>query len=165
MNLLHGGAAVIAAGEFTEAEGRRHYRMPISRLMGARDIAQTISVYDAGLAPARRNPSAAEVLYVVGGEGVCHLDGFGYELAKGVAVYVPPGRVCQIESAGGLEIVSVACPEDDEVEVGVETITRGAYDTKPALAVPEQFQKEIATGDRTFKLLVSHELGARRVRD
>jgi mannose-6-phosphate isomerase-like protein (cupin superfamily) len=163
MHLLHGGAAVIAGGEFTGTEGTRRYRVPVARAMGAHDIAQTISVYDAGLAPARRNPTAEEVLYVVSGEGACHLDGFRYELVNGVAVYVPPGRVCQIESLGALEIVSVCCPEDESVEVGVETITRGSFDTRPARVVLEQFQKEIATGDRTFKLLVSHDLGASRV--
>jgi mannose-6-phosphate isomerase-like protein (cupin superfamily) len=162
MKVLHGGAAVIAPGESAEAEGTRLYRVPISRAMGARDITQSISLYSEGTAPARRRPVGEEVLYVVRGEGSCLIDGFRYGLAAGTAVYVPPGSLCQVESAGALEIVSVCCPDDDS-EVSPETITRRPSDTKPLRAVREQEREAIATGDRTFKLLVNQEAGASRV--
>jgi mannose-6-phosphate isomerase-like protein (cupin superfamily) len=101
MKVLSGGAAVIAGGEFSLTEATRRYRVPISCAMGARDIAQAVSIYSASLSPARRNRIAEEVLYVVCGTGACYVDGFRYELAPGTGVFVPPGSVYQIESADG----------------------------------------------------------------
>jgi len=160
-----GKATVIQAGEFDEMEGSRRYRVPISKAMGSRDIAQTISVYSRGAALARRNPTGEEVLYVVRGEGSCYIDGHRYALAAGTAVFVPPGGVCQIENSGGdeLEIVSVCCPEDERTESGIEPPERKPNDTAPFLAVHEREQEPIAAGDRTFKYLVNQEVGASRV--
>src|SRR5688500_6638742 len=114
MTSLHGGAAVIEPGDFTEAEGTRKYRVHVSRRMGARDIAQSVSIYAAGRAPVGRNREGEEVLYVVRGEGACYIDGQRYELEPETGVFIPPGSVYQIENASGgeLEIVSVCCPEE-----------------------------------------------------
>jgi len=161
MERLHGGAAVISGEDYMHSEGTRRYRTPISKAMGARDIAQTVSLYDEGLSPARRNPTAEEVLYVAGGEGVCLIDGHRYPLTQGTAVYVPPAAVCQIESAAQLLIISVRCPEDD-AEMA-EAVTALPLDTKPLRTVREEDQKAIPTGDRTFKLLINQEAGAQRV--
>src|SRR5215211_2659719 len=165
MMILSGGAALIAEGGPVEREGARRYRVPISRKMGARDIAQTISIYAEGPALARRNPEGEEVLYVVRGEGACYVDGYRYTVEPGTGIYIPPGSVYQIENteAAELEIVSVCCPEDDKVEVGAETFTREPLDTKPLRTVRESDQKSIPTGDRTFKLLINQETGASRV--
>ena len=161
MDILHGGAAVISGESYVHVEGTRRYRTPISQVMGARDIAQTVSLYDKGLSPARRNPTAEEVLYVASGEGACLIDGHRYSLAAGTAVYVPPASTCQIESLGQLAIVSVRCPEDESETV--EAISASPLDTKPLRTVREEDQKAIPTGDRTFKLLINKEAGARRV--
>ena len=165
MKILSGGAAVVAASDHTKSEGARRYRVPISREMGARDIAQTISVYAKGHAPARRNPAGEEVLYVARGSGACIIDGYRYTLEQGTGVYIPPGSAYSIENADAmeLEIVSVCCPEDDSAEVGIEIFTRELLDTKPLRTVRESDQKSIPTGDRTFKLLINHETGATRV--
>ncbi|MFL6213100.1 MAG: cupin domain-containing protein [Blastocatellia bacterium] len=161
MEILHGGAAVISDEGYTHDEGTRRYRIPISKAMGARDIAQTVSLYDEGLSPARRNPTAEEVLYVVSGEGVCLIDGHRYGLAAGTAVYMPPASTCQIESRGQLAIISVRCPEDDAETV--DAVSALPLDTKPLRTVREEDQKAIPTGDRTFKLLINQEAGADRV--
>ena len=129
--------------------------------MGARDIAQTVSLYGEGLSPARRNPLAEEVLYVVEGEGACLIDGHRYQLAQGTAVYVPPASTCQIDSLGSLLIVSVRCPEDEPETV--EAVSALPLDTKPLRSLREADQKAIPTGDRTFKLLINQEAGASRV--
>src|SRR5689334_10339730 len=150
MERLHGGAAVISDQDYTHSEGTRRYRLPISKAMGARDIAQSVSLYDEGWSPARRNPIAEEVLYVARGEGACLIDGHRYQLAAGTAVYVPPASTCQIESPGQLIIVSVRCPEDDAETV--EAVAALPLDTKPLRTVREADQKAIPTGDRTFKL-------------
>jgi mannose-6-phosphate isomerase-like protein (cupin superfamily) len=161
MELLHGGAAIISGEDYIHGEGARCYRVPISKAMGARDIAQTVSVYGHGLSSARRNPVAEEVLYVASGEGACLIDGHRYQLAPGTAVYVPPASVCQIDSLGALVVIGVRCPED-ESEV-VEAISALPRDTKPLRTLREADQKSIPTGDRTFKLLVNQEAGASRV--
>src|SRR5205085_8539357 len=155
------GAATIHNEGYTHSEGAWRYRVPISKTMGARDIAQTVSLYDKGLSPARRNPTAEEVLYVVSGEGACLIDGHRYRLAAGTAVYVPPASTCQIESRDPLAIVSVRCPEDEAESV--EAVTALPLDTKPLRTVREEDQKAIPTGDRTFKLLINQEAGAHRV--
>jgi len=120
--------------------------------------------------PARRNPVGEEVLYIVSGNGACYIDGYSYSLAPGTAAYVPPGSVYQIENlddrgrgVNDLEIVSVCCPEDEDSEVGVDPFVRAPRDTKPFRTVRESEQQVIATGDRTFRLLVNQDLGARRV--
>jgi mannose-6-phosphate isomerase-like protein (cupin superfamily) len=162
---MAGGATVIESGELTRIEGSRRYRVPISKAMGARDIAQTISAYSSGIAPGRRNPTSEEVLYVVRGEGSCNIDGHRYALAAGTAVFVPPGSVYNINNsgAGDLEVVSVCCPEDERNESGIEPPAHRPNDTAPFLTVREREQQPIAAGDRTFKFLVNHEVGARRV--
>lgn len=161
MERLHGGAAVISDTDYPQAEGARRYRTPISKTMGARDIAQTVSVYGEGLSPARRNPTAEEVLYVASGEGACLIDGHRYRLAPGTAVYVPPASICQIDSRGELVIIGVRCPEDESEAVAA--VAALPLDTKPLRTMREADQKSIPTGDRTFKLLINQEAGASRV--
>jgi mannose-6-phosphate isomerase-like protein (cupin superfamily) len=170
MKPLSGGAAVIQHGELTELEGTRRYRVPISRAMGARDIAQFVSVYSEGVSSARRNPVGEEVIYVVSGSGTCYIDGYSYALAPGTAVYVPPGSVYQIENlddrgrgVSDLEIVSVCCPEDEDAEVGFDPVVRAPQDTKPFRTVRESEVEATPAGDRTFKLLVNQDIGAHRV--
>lgn len=170
MKPLSGGAAVIQRGELTELEGTRRYRVPISRAMGARDIAQFVNVYSEGVSSARRNPVGEEVIYVVNGSGTCYIDGYSYALAPGTAVYIPPGSVYQIENlddrgrgVSDLEIVSVCCPEDEDAEVGIHPVVRAPQDTKPFRTVRESEVEATPAGDRTFKLLVNQDIGAHRV--
>jgi mannose-6-phosphate isomerase-like protein (cupin superfamily) len=169
MKVLSGGAAVIERGELTQAEGTRRFRVPVSKAMGARDIAQYVSSYGEGLSPSRRNPAAEEALYVVSGSGLCYIDGYSYSLEPGTAVYIPPGSAYQFENLDergrgveDLEIISVRCPEDD-AEVGIATVIRAQQDTKPFRTVREAGQQAINAGDRTFKFLVNQDLGAVRI--
>ena len=165
MQNLSGGAAVIKASPCTEVEGTRSFRVPVSRRMGARDIAQAISSYSRGRAPSRVNDKGEEVLYVVRGKGTCYIDGQGYALEPGTAVFVPPGSVYQIEnpSDAGLEVVSVCCPEEEEVKTDVSVEAREEAGATLGLTVRESEQKSIQTGDRTFKLLINQEAGCRHV--
>jgi mannose-6-phosphate isomerase-like protein (cupin superfamily) len=136
--------------------------------MGARDISQSVSAYDTGLAPPRRNPIAEEVLYVVRGSGACLIDGHRYPLEPGVGVYIPPGSIYQIENTSSpdksrlLEIVSVCCPDDDHAEEAPSVVAE-PLDTTPFRTVNESQQKPIAAGDRTFKLLAGKEVGCQQV--
>jgi mannose-6-phosphate isomerase-like protein (cupin superfamily) len=170
MMALSGGVAVIERGELTESEGTRRFRVPISRAMGARDISQFVSAYSEGVSSARRNPVGEEVIYVVNGSGMCFIDGYSYVLTPGTGVYIPPGSVYQIENlddrgrgVSDIEIVSVCCPEDEDSESGIEPIVRPPQDTKPFRTIRESDVEPTAAGDRSFKLLVNQEIGARRV--
>src|SRR6266571_8372631 len=138
MKISSDGVAVIEAGELTEREGTRRYRVPILRAMGSRDIAQFVSTYAEGISAARRNPVGEEVLYIIKGSGTCYIDGYGYSIAPGTAVYIPPGSVYQIENLDergrgvpNIETVSVCCPEDEDAQVGIAPIVRPPQDTKP----------------------------------
>jgi mannose-6-phosphate isomerase-like protein (cupin superfamily) len=164
------GVAVIEAAELTEREGTRRYRVPISRAIGARDIAQFVSAYSEGISAARRNPIGEEVIYIINGSGTCYIDGYAYSIAPGTAVYIPPGSVHQIENLDergrgvtDIETVSVCCPEDEDVQVGIAPIVRALQDTKPFRTVRESDRDVIVTGDRSFKLLVNQDVGASRV--
>jgi quercetin dioxygenase-like cupin family protein len=170
MKSLSGGAAVIDRGELSESEGKSAISDTISRAMGARDIAQYVSSYSEGISTPRRNPIGEEVIYVVNGSGTCFIDGYNYPLAPGTAVYIPPGSIYQIENldergrgVSNIDIVSVCCPEDEETEVGVDPVVRPPMDTKPFRTVREDDAKAIATGDRSFKLLVNPDIGAQKV--
>lgn len=165
MKLLTGGAAVINGGEFTESEGNRRFREPVSRAMGARDIAQTISNYSKGISPARRNPLGEEVMYVARGSGLCRIDGYAYELKSGTAVYVPPVSVYSIENPDDepLEIISVCCPEDERTGLAIEHVAQNTNKDAPVRTLLESEQKSIAVSDRSFKLLVNQRLGCNRV--
>jgi mannose-6-phosphate isomerase-like protein (cupin superfamily) len=162
-------AAVIADGPYSEAEGVRQFRVPISRAMGARDIAQAISLYSSGFAPARRNPEGEEVLYVVRGAGACYIDGHRYALEQGVGVYIPPSSTYQIGNTAAegdnhlLCIVSVCCPEDYAAESGLAPVVAEPGDKTPSRSVHEELQAAIPAGDRTFKLLINRDAGCRRV--
>lgn len=170
MRISSDGAAVIAGGELTQHEGTRRYRVPISRAIGARDMAQFVSIYSEGVSSARRNPIGEEVIYVIKGSGTCYIDGYSYSIEAGTAVYVPPGSAYQIENldergrgVSDIETVSVCCPEDDDAQVGIAPIVRAPQDTRPFRTVRENDREVIPTGDRTFRLLVNQDLGARRV--
>jgi len=170
MKILSGGAAVIERGELIGAEGTRRYRVPISRAMGSRDIAQFVSTYSEGVSSARRNPVGEEVIYVLAGSGTCFIDGYSYSLEPGTAVYIPPGSVYQIENldergrgVSDIEIVSVCCPEDEDTQAGVTPAARLPHDTKPFRTVRESDVEAIQAGDRSFKLLVNQDIGAHRV--
>jgi mannose-6-phosphate isomerase-like protein (cupin superfamily) len=170
MTILSCGAAVIEDGPLSDSEGVRRFRVPISRAMGARDIAQTISQYSRGFAPTRRNPEGEEVLYVVSGAGDCYIDGHRYRLEPGVGVYIPPSSICQIGNTAELDdhreqlnIVSVCCPEDFAAESNLSPVVADPRDTTPFRTVREELQPAIPAGDRSFRLLINRDVGCRRV--
>lgn len=164
MKILSEGAAVIHSAEFTAAEGARRFRIPISASMGARDIAQTVSVYSPGLAPSRRNPVSEETLYVLRGSGRCNIGGRRYDLRPGTAVYIPPATAYQIENTSKeeIEIVSVCCPEEANAETDV-TIFERQVDDVPALTLHESERETIPVSDRIFKYLINSDVGCKQI--
>jgi mannose-6-phosphate isomerase-like protein (cupin superfamily) len=164
MKILAGGCAVIPPAEDFAVEGTRRYTTPICRAMGARDIAVAIGVYTRGTAPARRNPFAEEVLYVVSGAGLCRIDGRPHAIGAGTGVYVPASSVYQITAEGDepLRVVSVSCPEDDGAGV-VAPPAPAPGEGAPRRTISEAEARAIPTGNRSFKVLADPALGCRRV--
>ena len=170
MRISSDGVSVVEASELDQREGTRRYRSPVSRAIGARDIAQFVNAYSEGVSSARRNPVGEEVIYVIKGSGTCYIDGYNYALESGTAIYVPPGSVYQIENIDergrgvpDIETVSVCCPEDDNAEVGIAPIVRPAQDTRPFRTIRESDREVIQSGDRSFRFLVNQDVGAQRV--
>jgi mannose-6-phosphate isomerase-like protein (cupin superfamily) len=166
VTLLNRGAAVIAAHESSVSiEGNHKYRMPVSHSKGARDIEQTVSVYTGGRAMARRNLESEEVLYVIRGKGQCNIDGHLYEISSGVGVYIPPASIYQIDNTGEseLEVVGVSCPRTSIAEAGLALPVAEPSATRPFRTVREELQESIPAGDRTFRLLVSKEIGCKLI--
>ncbi len=149
-----------------QSEGTRRHRAPINRASGARDIAQTISHYERGTAPVQYNAASEEVLYVFSGSGICQIDKIAYDIRPGSAIYIPPQAQYQIENPNDdlLKIVSVCCPEEAKVET-TDDIAEGRVNIGDArnLVIHESERAAIATGDRSFHLLVHKDLGCERV--
>jgi mannose-6-phosphate isomerase-like protein (cupin superfamily) len=147
-----------------QREGCRRFRRPISRANGAREIAQTVSVYRGGRAPARINPRGDEVHYVVEGEGLCWIDGGRQALKPGTAFYIPAGAAYAIENACAdkLKIVAVSCPEDEGSRIADDqSIAVQGEELAPPrrLTKHESEARAIPTGDREFKLLIDKSFG------
>lgn len=164
--MLTGGCRVFSAedGQFS-AHGSWAARLVVSRNSGARRITQTVSDYAPGLSPAVVNPTAEEVLYVVSGEGKCRVDGFEYSLSSGVAIFVPPGAVYNIENPGvdTIRLVSSCCPEDPERHI-VDGPLPERSGTAPRLLVHEDLRDDIRAGqDRLFRYLVYTDQGCKQI--
>jgi len=68
-----------------------------------------------------RLKSSAEIYYIIAGKGKMHIDDETEEVLPGQAVYIPPGSIQWIESAGDcdLELLAIVDPrwreEDEEI--------------------------------------------------
>jgi mannose-6-phosphate isomerase-like protein (cupin superfamily) len=146
-------------------EGTRLCRRPVSRRAGAVHIAQTISVYARGQAPARVNPHGDEVHYVAAGNGWVRINGARYELNAGTAFYVRAGEICVIgnDSDAELQIVSVACPEDDDSHTVDDVVPAAGVGDLGRRTMDERGARAIPAGEREFKLLIDRNFGCERV--
>tara|TARA_B100000745_G_scaffold56822_3_gene33699 strand:- start:128 stop:796 length:669 start_codon:yes stop_codon:yes gene_type:complete len=135
-------------------------------VVAARDIEQSVSQFDKGLSPGQVNPTSEEVHYVSAGSGTCYVDGYGYQVKIGSAVYVAPGKECCFDTpTGDLEVVSVCCPQirDSRFDLPANTCPAAPGETKPEVVVHQDNRKSIPTGDRWFKLLVDKGIGCQHV--
>lgn len=166
MHVLDAGVLLFNSNEGSQTtRGNWTSISRIGRATGAKDVSQSINVYEKGRAPAVMNPSSEEVLYVVRGKGQCRVNGFLYDLAPDTGVFIPPRAGYNIENADAvpLVIVSALCPEDPDrtIESGS---TRVASGTKPKLTVhAEDREKLPATAGREFCFMVDKNLGCQQV--
>jgi mannose-6-phosphate isomerase-like protein (cupin superfamily) len=163
MKILAGGCRVFAAGDgLRGADGLRRFRSTICRETGAREIAQAVTEYGRGRAPARVNPTAEQVLYIARGWGTCRVAGFEYAVEPGAGVYIPPGAPWSMENPSDepLVVVSVCCPEEQAQEAEEPATPAGE---RPRLIVHEREREAIPSGDRRFKYMVDKDLGCRQI--
>jgi mannose-6-phosphate isomerase-like protein (cupin superfamily) len=166
VKVLTGGCRVYSAEDGQHsALGNWAARTVISQNSGAQRITQTVSDYAPGLSPAVMNPGAEEVLYVVRGQGKCRVNGFEYPLRSGVAVFIPPGAVYNIENTfeETMRLVSSCCPEDPRRHV-VDGPQPPGSGKPPRLLVHEDSRDDIRAGhDRLFRYLVYTDLGCKQI--
>jgi mannose-6-phosphate isomerase-like protein (cupin superfamily) len=128
-----------------------------SRTVIAQRIAQTISTYTTGISGSSLKPATEEVLYVVAGEGLCHLDGSAYPIRPGDGIFVPPGSVSSIENPGPAPLLIVS------VAYGLDPRQRPAG-APPGRTVHESERPSIrASKDREFRLLVTTDMGSQQI--
>lgn len=166
MHILDAGALIFDPNEGTPTTlGNWTSISRIGRATGAKEVSQSINVYENGRSPAVTNPSSEEVLYVVRGKGECHINGFSYDLAPDTAVFIPPRAEYGVENVGAtpLVIVSALCPEDPNRTIQNGSI-RVASGNKPELTVhAENREKLPATAGREFCFMVDKDLGCQQV--
>jgi mannose-6-phosphate isomerase-like protein (cupin superfamily) len=166
MNVLEGGTRVYGPEDGKViTHGTWSTRTLVCRETGAKQIAQTINEYAPGRSPVVVNPAAEEVLYIMRGEGVCHVNGFAYPVKPGCAIYVPADAEYSVENSGSetLRVVSVCCPEDPQRHI-VENPRPAATGLAPRLMVHESDREDIRAGtDRLFRFLVHKDLGCQQI--
>ena len=166
MKVLAGGCLVYSADDgAVTSRGNWTSRSVMSRSTGAPLITQTINDYGPGISPATLNPAGEEVHYVVAGAGVCHIDGYRYDVRPGAALFVPPGTTYHVENPwpGTLRIISACCPEDADRRV-IDTPPVAKSGTAPNRMVQEADREPMRAGrDREFRLLVNTDVGCKQV--
>jgi mannose-6-phosphate isomerase-like protein (cupin superfamily) len=166
MKILAGGCRVYSPGDgAVVTRGNWTARTVMSRSTGAPLITQTINDYGSGISPATLNPTGEEVHYILGGAGVCHIDGYRYDVRPGAALFVPPGATYHVENPGpgALRIISACCPEDAERRV-IDTPPVAKSGMAPHRMVQEADREPMRAGrDREFRLLVNTDVGCKQV--
>ena len=166
MKVLAGGCRVYSADDgAVTSRGTWTSRSVMSRSTGAPLITQTINDYKTGISPATLNPTGEEVHYVVAGAGVCHIDGYRYDVRPGAALFVPPGAAYHVENPGpgALRIISACCPEDAERQI-MDTLPVAKSGVAPHCMVQEADREPMRAGrDREFRLLVNTDVGCKQV--
>lgn len=103
---------VIPAGDDEERDLMdRYFKLMIDPRHGAHFVTQFLGFIERSKAPAHTH-TYDEVIYIVGGEGIVHIEGGSYPVASGYSVYLPPGSVHCLENRGDtpLALLGVFCP-------------------------------------------------------
>jgi mannose-6-phosphate isomerase-like protein (cupin superfamily) len=82
------------------ATPNREFRYLVDEEIGCRDITQFVGVIPPGRAPMHSH-TYDEVVYVIAGEGLLHLDGEATPIAAGSCIHLPPLTEHCLENTGG----------------------------------------------------------------
>jgi mannose-6-phosphate isomerase-like protein (cupin superfamily) len=121
---------------------------PVTPLFTVPEFEQRLLSFD-GAAGERHDDERDEVLYVLGGSGTMTVGGESRELEPGTGVFVARGTAWQVESADGLELLSVLVEEPLPASASHAVIASGERGT--------------ATAGREFTLLAHPENGCESV--
>ncbi len=96
------------------ASGDREFRYLVTEEVGCRDLTQFFGVIAPGRAPGHSHVYD-EVIYVLEGEGMLHVDGAGLPVSRGSCIHLPPLLVHSLENSGTspMRIVAVFHPAGD----------------------------------------------------
>jgi mannose-6-phosphate isomerase-like protein (cupin superfamily) len=127
----------------------------IGKATGAAAISLRVLEIAPGRASDLGGAPCDEVVYVFEGEGTLFLGGETHRLAPDTGFYVPPGAPFDVECSAPLTLVSSRCPDPGDArerrEGGESKVVR-----------LEDCAAE-TTGDRWYRVLLDHHLGAARV--
>ena len=96
------------------ASGDREFRYLVTDEVGCRDLTQFFGVIAPGRAPDHSHVYD-EVIYVLEGEGMLHIDGEHEPVAAGTCIHLPPLREHSLENSGEgpMKVVAVFHPAGD----------------------------------------------------
>lgn len=103
---------VISAGDDESRDYMdRYFKLMIDPRYGAHYITQFIGFIERSKAPPHTH-TYDEVIYILDGTGIVHIDGGAHPIAAGDSVYLPPGSVHCLENPGDepLALLGVFCP-------------------------------------------------------
>ena len=96
------------------ASGDREFRYLVTNEVGCRDLTQFFGVIAPGRAPDHSHVYD-EVIYVLEGEGMLHIDGSHEPVSQGTCIHLPPLLEHSLENsgAGPMKVVAVFHPAGD----------------------------------------------------
>jgi mannose-6-phosphate isomerase-like protein (cupin superfamily) len=100
--------------EVMHAKPDREFRYLVNEDVGCPDVTQFVGLIPPGRAPMHSH-SYDEVIYVVEGQGVLHLDGTETPIAAGTCIHLPPRKEHCLENTGGgtMRVLGVFHPSGD----------------------------------------------------
>jgi quercetin dioxygenase-like cupin family protein len=126
-------------------------RLTFDSTTGCERLEQRVIHFAPGRSGDRRVGDRQEVLYVLAGDGILHLDGEAHSLQAKTGVFIAPGETYAVENVGpdALRIVSVTAPDDGVREREQRRVTV-RLDDQPELE---------ASVERSFRYLVNEDAG------
>jgi mannose-6-phosphate isomerase-like protein (cupin superfamily) len=164
---LEGGCRVtsLREGEAALRPGLRIWSH-VDRRTGAKAISLRVLEFSSGLGPGLRNSGCDEVLYVLQGAAIVHLDGHAHRVEPDTGFYLRPGVCMTVDNPGPgpLTLVSSRCPDPgpDAVVDALGTPPL-AGDSSPPPFVRLQDAPAEASGDRWYRVLVDEKVGSAQV--
>lgn len=89
----------------------RYFKLMIDPRYGCRYVTQFVGFIEKSRAPFHTH-TYEEVIYILGGEGIVHIDDGDFPIRAGSSIYLPPGTPHCLENAGAetLRLLGVFCP-------------------------------------------------------
>ena len=119
----------LADQEARAATGDRSFRVVVDPAAGCRSVTQFVGFVPPGRAPEHMH-QYDEVIYVLEGRGVLHMDGRSTPFGAGATIHLPPRLVHCLENAGDepLVVLGVFTPAGSPSDAFYPDGTRAYYD-------------------------------------